>query len=56
MTAFFRLFIAGTKTLAALLTVSLLSLFVIAAKTKYITDDIWKQLGLTLPEEQNNIN
>lgn len=41
---------------AALVVMGLFILFLISAKTKKITDDIWNQLGLTLPEAQRDIN
>jgi hypothetical protein len=41
---------------AALVIMGLFVLFLISAKTKKVTDDIWNQLGLTLPEAQRDIN
>lgn len=51
-----KLFIAAIKSFTGLLVLSLFSFFLLGAKTKKITDDIWQQLGLTLPEAQRDIN
>jgi hypothetical protein len=48
--------VAGLKTILTLFVISSLCFFITAMKAKEAADDIWKQLGLTLPQAQNNIN
>jgi len=43
------------KSFLAVTAISLLCFFVVAVKTKKMTDDVWQQLGLTLPDAQLNI-
>jgi hypothetical protein len=48
--------VAGIKITLALFVISFFTFFTTAMKAKEAADDIWNQLGLTLPEAQNNIN
>ena len=52
----FIFFAARFKTFFAALAICFLCFFIVAMKTKQMADDIWKQLGLTLPDGQRNIN
>jgi hypothetical protein len=51
-----RILNAGLKTVSALLVILILCFLTLAMKTKEKFDDIWQQLGLTLPNAQKNIN
>jgi hypothetical protein len=44
------------KTLFTFLVIGLLCIFTLAMKAKKIDDDVWGQLGLTIPQGQLNIN
>src|SRR5688500_17183903 len=48
--------VTAVKTVSALLVICVLFFFTAAMKAKKAADDIWTQLGLTLPQAQNNIN
>ncbi len=48
--------VAGLKTIFTFSLISSLCFFIIAMKAKKAADDVWKQVGLTLPQAQNNIN
>jgi hypothetical protein len=50
------LFAAGLKTLLAVSAICFLCYFTIARHAKVRVDDLWQQLGLTLPAAQLNIN
>src|SRR5215208_8072712 len=54
-TSLFKLFSMVLKSFLAVTVISLLCFFAVAVKTKKMTDDIWQQLGLTLPDAQLNI-
>lgn len=56
MKSAFKVFVAGSKILAVLSIVSLFGFSIISVQTKQVVDDVWKQLGLTLPEANRNIN
>jgi hypothetical protein len=47
---------AGIKTFFVLCLIGFFCLFAIAMKVKNTTEDIWKQLGLTQPDAQKNID
>ena len=47
---------AGLKTVFILVVICLISFFTVAMKTKQMTDDVWKLLGITEPAAQKKIN
>ncbi|MFL5789686.1 MAG: hypothetical protein ACJ748_16615 [Flavisolibacter sp.] len=51
----FKLFRIVLKSFLAVTAISLLCFFVVAVKTKSLADDIWQQLGITLPDAKLNI-
>src|SRR4029079_14381133 len=54
-TSLFKLFSIILKSFLAVAAISLLCFFAVAVKTKEMTDDVWQQLGLTLPDAELNI-
>jgi hypothetical protein len=54
-TSLFKLFSIVRKSFLAVTAISLLCFFVVAVKTKTLTDDLWQQLGITLPDAELNI-
>jgi len=51
----FKLFSIVLKSFLGITAISLLCFFAVAVKTKKMTDDVWQQLGLTLPDAELNI-
>src|SRR5215217_1170256 len=49
-------FKAALKTVLILLVICFVGIFTVAMKAKQMADDVWKQLGLPLPDAQKNIN
>ena len=52
----FIMLVTGLKTPLALFSICILCLVTAAMKAKETADDVWNQLGLTLPQAQNNMN
>ena len=52
----FSLIAARLKTFLAALMICFFCYFIMAMKTNQMADDIWKQLGLAIPDAQLNIN
>jgi hypothetical protein len=54
-TSLFKLFSIVLRSILAVTAISLLCFFAVAVRTKKMVDDVWQQLGLTLPDAELNI-